>query len=157
MARYFHVTTPAGTTTTKVPEGWFPTIAGGMLTLPDGTEIEASAISASRFESKRETPARDRLVSQVQRADLALTEAIVEFRTDLGIGTELEDSVLLAAFVGLKTAHDIREEMLAKLKAHDDNVKHSREAAAEKKKNPPAPQAPAAKTKAPAKPKTPKQ
>ena len=157
MARYFHVTTPAGTTTTKVPEGWFPTIAGGMLALPDGTEIEASAISASRFESKRETPARDAKVKAEEAAAFRYSEAKEDFLRALGFGDEDIDQGkrdLEKNFPGLVASYTLWRTAVNDLSAHDLNVHRSREMAQKKKENPQEAKPP--KAKATAKPKTPK-
>ncbi len=136
MARYFHVTTPSGTTVTKVPENWFPTIAGGMLVLPDGTEVEASAISASRFESKRETPAKDKLTALVAQAkhgfDSVFGDALTKWASREGDPSEDD----LNDFIAVNAAYTTWREAELALSKHELNVHKSAEAAKKKKENP---------------------
>ena len=79
MALFFHVTTTNGNTiTAQVPEGWMPSIMGGVLELPGHAEgIVAGAIASSRFESRRLTPKLDGLKAAVAEAEKLAQDALL--------------------------------------------------------------------------------
>lgn len=144
MALYLHLTTTTGTTTHKVANGWFPQISGGLLVLPDGTEVEATSIMSTKLESKRETPARDAKLKAIDDAHAQLAQA----QKNLGIpaGTlvhELEDYVDMA--VALAKAQD-------DLTNHDLALVRAKESAKKARENPkPKPEPKAKAKKAPKK------
>ena len=136
MAKFFTVTTPTETRTVKVPNDWMPTIQGGLLALPDGTEVEASAISASRFESRRETPTKDKLVALVVEAknefDLTFAGALTKWANREGNPTEADFN----DFLDVNTAYTLWRTAETNLAKHEENVRKSAEAAKKRKDNP---------------------
>jgi len=136
MAKYFHVTTDVETTTVKVPEGWFPTIEKGMLALPNGVTYDASAITSSRFESKRDTPARDILVSHVNDAKSGFYSAMAEFLEFVGSGMSANDPGLFDQFLDVNTGYTLWRTEELRLQKHEENVRKSAEAAKHRKENP---------------------
>lgn len=136
MARYFIVTDIDNETVRhKVPEGWMPVIEDQTILFPDGSSLPLTSVKASRFESKRETPAKDRLVHLVESAKLQFNEEFDAFRNTIRDPDQTEEKDF-DAFLGVNSAYTLWRTAENNLAKHEENVRKSAEAARKKKENP---------------------